>query len=64
MRLYSDLFTSSNGVKSFDAEINWSIYSNPEGVGKDPVMFGNGNKPPWGVKPKNAVYRSLFEKLF
>ena len=27
-------------------------------------MFGNGNKPPSGVKPKNAVYKSSVEKLF
>jgi len=46
MRLYSDLFTSSNGIKSLDADIKVSIYSNPEGVGKDPVIFGKGNKPP------------------
>ena len=41
-----------------------STYSNPLGVGSDPVIFGNGNNPPSGVKPKNAVYRSSFEKLF
>ena len=40
------------------------MYSYPDGVGKDPVMFGKGNKPPSGVKPKNAVYKSSFEKLF
>ena len=41
-----------------------SIYSNPEGVGNDPVICGNGNKDPSGVNPRNAVYKSWFEKLF
>jgi len=39
-------------------------YSNPLGVGSEPVIFGKGNKAPSGVKPKNAVYKSLLEKLF
>ena len=64
MRLYSDLFTSSCGKVSLDADIKVSIYSNPLGVGSEPVIFGNGNKDPFGVKPKNAVYKSSFEKLF
>jgi hypothetical protein len=47
-----------------DAEIKVSMYSNPEGVGKELDIFGNGNKDPDGVMPKNAVYKSSFEKLF
>ena len=58
------LLTSSNGTASVEDEINVSTYSNPSGVGKLPVMLGNGNKLPDGVKPKNEEYMSSEEKLF
>ena len=64
IRLYNDLFTSSNGIISLEADIKVSIYSNPVGVGSELVMLGKGNNPPSGVNPRNAVYRSSFEKLF
>ena len=64
MRLYSDLFTSSNAILSLDADISVSTYSNPDGVGSDPVMFGNGNIAPSGVRPKNDVNKSSLVKLF
>jgi hypothetical protein len=62
--LYNDLLTSSNGITSFEADIKVSTYSNPVGVGKEPVISGNGNNEPLGVNPKNAVYNSSLEKLF
>ena len=49
---------------SFDADISVFTYSNPEGVGKLPVILGKGNELPDGVNPKNAVYKSLLLKLF
>ena len=49
---------------SLEADIKVLTYSNPEGVGKEPVMFGYGNNPPSGVNPKNAVNKSSLEKLF
>jgi len=48
---------------SFEADISVFTYSNPEGVGKLPVISGNGNVLPDGVSPKNAVYKSLVLKL-
>ena len=54
-----------NGGKiSLEADIKTLTYSKPEGVGREPVIFGYGNRLPSGVNPKNAVYKSLFEKLF
>ena len=47
------LLTSSNGTASVEDEIKVSTYSNPLGVGKEPVISGNGNKLPEGVNPKN-----------
>ena len=41
-----------------------STYSNPDGVGKLPVISGNGNRLPEGVSPKKAVYKSVVLKLF
>ena len=58
------LLTSSNAIASVEDEINVSTYSNPVGVGKLPVISGNGNKLPEGVKPKNEEYISFEEKLF
>jgi len=53
----------SNGTISSDADISVFTYSNPEGVGKLPVIFGKGNELPDGVKPKNAEYKSSLLKL-
>ena len=44
------------------------MYSNPVGVltipFTSPTMLGSGKVLPEGVKPKNAVYKSLVLKLF
>ena len=40
---------------SFDDDIKVSTYSCPEDTGYSLEISGNGNKPPEGVSPKNAV---------
>ena len=41
-----------------------TVAINPDGDGNDPVMFGNGNILPFGVRPKNDVNKSSLVKLF
>ena len=52
---------SSNGIASSLDDMKLVIYSYPSGVSKipgelstDPVIYGNGNKLPESVNPKNA----------
>ena len=48
---------------SFEADISVFTYSNPDSVGKLPVIYGKGNELPEGVSPKNAVNKSSVLKL-